>query len=526
MSAAALAPARPAEVAPPWLRWAIAVSVSLAALLEVIDTSIVNVALTDMQATLGATLSEIGWVVTSYAIANVIMIPLSAWLGDAFGKKRYFVFSMVGFTAASVMCGLAPTLPILIASRIFQGLMGGGLLAKAQAFLFETFPKEEQGMAQALFGVCVIAGPAIGPTLGGWLTTNYTWPWIFFINFPVGIAATFMCLTFLPKDAVRSGKKPVDYLGIGLLIVWVGSLQTLLEQGNEDDWFDSSFIRCLAALAFFGGFSWIWRELTTKHPAVDLRVLKYRTLSAGSAYSFVLGVGLYGALFAVPIFAQQVLGYTAYQTGMLLFPGALASAVMMPIVGKLSSHYDARFLILAGSAILITSMMMLSKMSVMTGPDDIFWPMIIRGCGTVMMFLPLSLATFGAVPKNQVSAASGFYNLTRQLGGSVGIAVLTTILAQREAFHRAMLVENVNSYSSLATDRIQALTQGFMAKGASFELAQGRAMAAIDGSVNLQAAVLSFSDMFFIVSVTFVASLPLLFLLGSGRGAKPAPDAH
>lgn len=508
------------------LRWAIAVSVSLAALLEVIDTSIVNVALTDMQATLGATLSEVGWVVTSYGIANVIMIPLSAWLGDAFGKKSYFVFSMVGFTAASVMCGMAPTLPLLIAGRIIQGLMGGGLLAKAQAFLFETFPKEEQGMAQALFGVCVIAGPAIGPTLGGYLTTNYTWPWIFFINLPVGIIATIMCLTFLPKDPPRKGTGNVDYAGIGLLIVWVGSLQTLLEQGNEDDWFDSKFIRTLAFLAVSGSIAWIWRELTAKAPAVNLKVLRHRSLVGGSIYSFVLGVGLYGALFAVPIFAQQILGYTAYQTGMLLMPGALASAVMMPIVGKLTSKFDARLIITVGSMILITSMMMLSHISISTGEDDIFWPMIIRGCGTVMMFLPLSLATFGPLPKSEVSAASGFYNLTRQMGGSVGIAVLTTLLAQREAFHRSNLVEYVSANSIVAQQRIQELTAGMMAKGADPAEAHRRAMALIDGSVNVQSSILSFGDMFYLVAAIFVISLPLLLLLGSGRGAKVAADAH
>ncbi|HEY3783462.1 MAG TPA: DHA2 family efflux MFS transporter permease subunit [Fimbriimonadaceae bacterium] len=504
----------------------IAISVAIAALLEVIDTSIVNVALTDMQASLGATLSEVGWVVTSYGIANVIMIPLSAWLGDTFGKKRYFVFAMAGFTLASVMCGLAPNLQTLIIARIIQGLMGGGLLAKAQAFLFENFPIEEQGTVQAIFGVCVIAGPAIGPTLGGWLTTNYSWPWIFFINLPVGIAATLMCITFLPKDPERKKVRDVDWAGIGLLIVWVGSLQTLLEQGNEDDWFDSSFIRVLAASAAFGLVLWIWRELRAKKPAVNLQVLRHRSLSGGSAYSFVLGAGLYGALFAVPIFAQQVLGYTAYQTGMLLLPGALASAVMMVIMGRLMGRVDARILIFSGSLVLITSMVMLSKISINTGPSDIFWPMIVRGIGTTMMFLPLSIAAFGPLPKSDVSAASGFYNLTRQFGGSVGIAVLTTLLARREAFHRSVLVANVTSYSPEVQQRLSGLTHFFISKGASVSGAGKQALAALDGTVNQQAAVLSFGDTFYLVSLAFLFALPLLFLLGSGKGGKPAGDVH
>lgn len=504
----------------------IAVSVSLAALLEVIDTSIVNVALTDMQATLGATLSEIGWVVTGYGVANVVMIPLSAWLGDVFGKKRYFVFAMVGFTLASVLCGMAPSLPFLIASRILQGLMGGGLLAKAQAFLFETFPKEEQGSAQALFGACVIAGPAIGPTLGGWLTTNYSWPWIFWVNLPVGIIATITCMTYLPKDKPSVRDKKVDYFGIATLIMWVGCFQTFLEEGNQDDWFESSFITGLAVISGVSFLLWIWRELTTEAPAVDLRVLRHRSLSAGSTYSFIVGIGLYGALFAIPIFAQQVLGYTPYQTGMLLLPGAIASAAMMPVIGQFGGKVDARILIAIGSSVLITSLVALSRISYQTSADDLLWPLILRGAGTVMIFLPVSIATFASVPRAEVSAASGFYNLTRQLGGSVGIAILTTVLAKRESFHRSVLVEHLSSGDPIVQQRLAALTSGFMAKGADANTAHNQALAVLDRSVSVQSSVISFGDTFHIVAVLFVLSLGLLVFLGSGKGAKASADVH
>ncbi|HEY9806042.1 MAG TPA: DHA2 family efflux MFS transporter permease subunit, partial [Candidatus Obscuribacterales bacterium] len=313
-----------------WLKWAIALTASLGAILEVIDTSIVNVALTEMQANLGATISEIGWVVTGYSIANVIIIPLTAWLGDYFGRKTYFIFSLAAFTLASVLCGLAVNLPMLVASRILQGLCGGGLLAKAQAILFETFPPAEQGIAQAVFGVGVIAGPAIGPTLGGFLTDNLGWRWIFFINIPFGILSVVMAILFLPKDSANHNAKSrkVDWAGIALLIISIGSIQTLLEEGQQDDWFESSFITSLAFVGVIGLALFIWRELTTPNPAVDLRVLRHRSLAAGSVYSAVLGMGLYGALFAVPIFAQSVLHFTATQTGLLLAPGALASAVM------------------------------------------------------------------------------------------------------------------------------------------------------------------------------------------------------
>src|SRR5919199_6014772 len=267
-------------------KWAIAFTASLGAILEVIDTSIVNVALTDMQANLGATVSEIGWVVSGYAIANVILIPLSAWLGEHFGKKNYFIFSLVGFTIASVMCGLSFNLPMLIISRILQGLCGGGLLAKGQAILFETFPPHEQGVAQSVFGVGVIAGPAIGPTLGGYLTDGLGWRWIFFVNIPFGILAVVMAWLFLQKDKVRDKKqsKAVDWWGIALLAISVGSIQTFLEEGEKEDWFNSGFITTLAVVGIVGLGLFIWRELTTKNPAVDLRVLRHRSLAAGRVY--------------------------------------------------------------------------------------------------------------------------------------------------------------------------------------------------------------------------------------------------
>lgn len=504
------------------LKWAIAFTASLGAILEVIDTSIVNVALTDIQATLGATVSEVGWIITGYAIANVVLIPLSAWLGDVFGKKNYFVFSMAGFTLASVLCGFAVNLPMLIAARILQGLFGGGLLAKAQAILFETFPPAEQGVAQAVFGVGVIAGPAIGPTLGGYLTDTLGWRWIFFINLPVGILAVLMAIVFLRPDHPHQNPltQKVDWAGIIFLIMAVGGLQTVLEEGERNDWFESSFISGLFVISTIGFALFIWRELSIRHPAVDLRVLRHKSLAAGSLYSGILGMGLYGALFAVPLFAQSVLRFTATQTGWLLAPGALASAVVMVLLGKISNKVDARILIAIGAVGTSLVMFNLADITPQTGTDNLFMPLVWRGATTVLMFLPLSLATLGGLPKPDISAGSGFYNLTRQLGGSIGIAVLTTLLTQREAFHKDNLVSSISVYNPETQQRLSQLTGYFQSQGADIATAQQQAYAALQQIVNQQAAVLSYADIFRFVGVVFLCSLPLLLFLGKGKGAK------
>ncbi|WP_460193242.1 DHA2 family efflux MFS transporter permease subunit [Thermosynechococcus sp. FA-CM-4201] len=508
------------------LKWAIALTAALGAMLEVIDTSIVNVALTDMQATLGATVSEIGWVITAYAIANVILIPLSAWLGETFGKKNYFIFSMVGFTLASVLCGLSANLHMLIIARILQGLFGGGLLAKAQAILFETFPPAEQGMAQAVFGVGVIAGPAIGPTLGGYLTDNWGWRWIFFVNLPVGIIAVFMSMIFLRPDPKHRPHERVDWLGILLLIVAVGSLQTVLEEGETQGWFDSTLIRTLTFTTVIGLALFIWRELSTPAPAVDLRVLRYRSLAVGSLYSIIVGLGLYGTLFAVPLFTQSILGFSATQTGLLLAPGALSSAIAMILLGKVSTKIDPRILIGLGAIGTTVIMFQLADITPQTGTDQLFFPLLWRGGTIVMMFLPLSLTALGSLPQNAVAAGSGFFNLTRQLGGSFGIAILGTLLDQRQTFHRDVLAANLTPYSLATNERLALLRNLFESHGSDPITAHQQALAALSQTLNLQAAVLSYADVFRFVGWVFICSLPLLFLLEKSRGTADTSHLH
>lgn len=510
------------------LKWLIALTASLGALLEVIDTSIVNVAMPQIQGNLGATLSEAGWVSTGYACANVVIIPLTAWLSNRFGRKNYLLFSLVGFTLASMLCGLSTSLTMLVIARVLQGLAGGGLLAKAQSILFESFPREEQGAAQAMFGIGVIAGPAFGPVLGGYLTDTLGWRWIFFINLPVGILAVLMAVVFLPSDDPEEiSRDPVDWWGIGLLAVGLACFQTMLEEGHQEDWFSSDFIVTVTIVAAVSMALFVWRELTTESPAVDLRVLKHRSLAAGSVYSLVLGMGLYGVIFAIPIFVQSNLHFTAMQSGLLQMPGALASAITMIIVGRrLVGRFDARLLVAVGALTMTSSAFILSHINPNTGTHSLFWPLIIRGIGTVFMFLPLSLATLGNLPQDKVAAGSGFYNLTRQLGSSIGIAIITTVLAQREAIHRSILVEKVTAFQPATQVRIDQLQSAFAQASSDPVGAQQQAYSVLDRIIDGQSALLSFADVFWYVALAFVASLPLLLLLSKGRNQAAAVAAH
>ena len=432
----------------------------------------------------------------------------------------------MAFVAASVLCGFSRSLPMLVFSRVLQGLFGGGLLAKAQAFLWETFPPEERGGAQALFGIVAIAGPAIGPTLGGYIVTNLDWRWVFFINLPIGVVAVLMASSFLPEDGARKAAGSIDWLSLAFLALGLGSLQTFLEEGYSESWFDSTFVCVCAVVSVVSLITFVTRQLATKNPVVDLRVLRHRSLWAGCIVSAVLGMGLYGAMFAVPIFAQSVLRYTSQETGLLMLPGALASAAAMPLMAVLTRRFDARALVAAGASGVILSLLMLSNLNPGTDADTLFWPLLVRGFGSVAMFLPMSMATFGSVPIKDVSKATGLYNLTRQLGGSIGIAALTTMLDSRQAFHRAVLVEKLGASDAATLERVHTLTAGFLAKGFDTESARRQALSLLDGAVNLQAAVMSFADSFWLVAMVFVLTMPLLFLLGKGKRGPAPGGAH
>jgi DHA2 family multidrug resistance protein len=511
---------------PSWWRWAVALTVSLGALMEVIDTSIVNVALPSMQNSLGATLSEIGWVITGYAMANVVIIPLGAWLSEYFGQRNYFLFTLVAFVAASMLCGLATTLPMLIFARILQGLFGGGLLPKAQAILFETFPPHQQGIAQAVFGICVVVGPAFGPTLGGWLTDDLGWRSIFFVNLPVGIFATLMAMLFVP-DKPRRARGSVDYLGILLLAASLASMQVVLEEGNSKDWFDSPLICWLTVVAVLSLVGFIWHELRTAHPAVNLRVLRHQALAAGSLFGLILGIGLYGTVFVIPVFTQSILNYTATQTGEMLIPGSLLMVLFMPMIGALVNKIDTRIIIGIGATIMAFVMFDLATVNVNTSEYSFYLPLIWRGFALTCMFIPLSVATLGALPKQDVAAGAGIYNLTRQIGGSIGIAVLATFLNHRQQFHAERIASTVSAYSPKTQQFLQGV-QAYAHKFHGYDLPRaGRlSIKLLDGLIQQQGAILAFEDVYIFVGVLFVISLALLFFLGKGHKGRPLPDAH
>ena len=505
-------------------KWIITFTVILASVIELIDTSIVNVALPQMMGNLGATLDEVAWVVTSYVVANVIVVPMTGFLSAYFGRRNYFAGSIVLFTAASFFCGHATNIWELVAFRFIQGMGGGALLSTSQAILVETFPPEELGLANGLFGLGVVVGPTIGPTLGGYITDNYSWPWIFYVNLPIGLIAAILTLAYIrdPKHEREIGA--IDWAGIALLVVGIGSLQVVLERGERDDWFAATHITVLAIVAALGIAAFLWRELTAEHPVVDLRVLKDRSLAVGTLFTFILGFGLYSSLFILPVFAQNLLGFTAMQTGLILLPGGLATAVMMPIVGKLlQKRVPAQLMNALGFLSFFVSTRLLAHSTLESGRQDFFWPLIFRGVGLGLLFVPLTTLALSNLRGKDIAQGAGLTNMMRQLGGSFGIALIATYVEKRSWAHRQTLLSHVSIYDPAVRERINLIVQGLLAKGSTLVEAQRQAYGAIEGMVVRQTFLLTYMDAFRIVGVFFLFCLPLLLLFKRRRkGAAPA----
>ncbi len=495
-------------------KWIVIITVVTASLLQLIDTSIVNVTLTQMMGNLGASLGDISWVVTGYAAANVVMITLSGWLSAKIGRKNYFTASIILFTVASIFCGTSTTISQLIFFRIIQGLGGGGLLSTAQAILIETFPREEIGMANAIFGMGVIIGPSIGPTLGGYITDHLSWHWVFFINIPVGIIAAILSALYIKesKHQIKTGK--MDWFALALLIITIGALQIVLEKGVEDDWFESNFITILTISSILAGILFIWRQLTVEHPILNLRLLKNTSFALGTFFSFIQGIGLYASVFIIPVFCQSMLGYTSQDTGWLLMPGSLAAGVMMPIIGAMmkGNKVSPVFLTGIGFSLFVVFVWLLSGMNLNTNAHDFFWPLILRGIGMGLLFIPLMTITVYTLHNKDIPQGTALSNMMRQLGGSFGIALMTTLVSIRSVLHYNRLSEHISIYNQSTYDRLNSYTGLFMSKGNDIASSRLSALAALKGSVYKQAMVLTYNDVFLIVGLFFAVCIPLLLL--------------
>lgn len=495
----------------------VTITAILCALLEIIDTTIVNVALNDMKGNLGATLSEVGWVITAYAIANVIVVPMTSWLSQQFGRRNYFAASVLLFTLSSFLCGNAVGIWELVFFRFMQGLGGGALLVTAQTIITESYPPEKRGMAQALYGMGVIVGPTLGPPLGGYLIDNFSWPYIFYINIPVGIIALFLTLQFVrsPRFSEKMKASQVDWWGILFLIVAVGSLQFVLERGQEEDWFNDAHIIFFSVLAFLGAYFFIWRELTYEHPIVNLRVLKNKNLSVGTIMTFILGFGLYGSTFIIPLYTQSIMGWTATQAGLLLVPSSLATGCMMPVIGQLIQRgVSQKYLVATGLIIFfIYSYWAYHILTPDTGREHFFWLLIVRGVGLGLLFVPITTLALSTLKGKEIGEGAAFTSMMRQLGGSFGIALITTFITRHTMQHRADLVSHLSVLNSGVQQKVAELTAGFMAGGSPPGLARQQAYSMLELSVGKQASILSYMDVFLWIGIVFLACVPFVLLI-------------
>jgi len=502
-------------------KWVVASTVLLGTIMAVLDSSIVNVALPDMSGTLGATIEEITWVVTAYILAQVIMMPLTALLSSRFGRKRFYLAAVVLFTAASMACGAARTMPMLVLFRIIQGAGSGVMITVSQAILRESFPPEEQGTAMGLFGFGTVLAPAIGPTLGGWLTDQWAWPWVFYVNVPVGVVCVLLTSRFVedPPYLVRQHGR-IDWTGLAAMSVGLGALQLMLEKGQDQNWFQSAFIVWLAAFAAAGLTLFVWREVRAARPAVDLGLFRNVPFASATALGGVLGMGLYGALFLLPLFLQQLLGYPAMKSGLTLMPRGLAMAVVMPIGGLFYNRLGPRILVGSGLLISAFSFWDLAHLTGETGAWDLLLPQVWQGIGFSLLFVALSTAALATIPRTKMTAAAGLYNVVRQVLGSVGIALSATELTRGAAIYHDRLAEHVTIYGAQTQAWLRALTAGMIRGGADAVTAGREALRIIDLDVTRQATVLSYNHVLLLVAALFVVAFPLVLLVRGHRDVK------
>jgi DHA2 family multidrug resistance protein len=507
-------------------RWVVTGSIIFGTLMGAIDTSIVNVALPNIRASLGVTLTEVSWVATGYLVSVVVILPLTPWLASVIGRKRLYLGALLVFTAASFCCGLSPTLSVLLFFRIVQGIGAGLMQPIAMAVLREAFPPAEQAMAMSIFGVAILLGPAIGPTLGGWLTDNYGWPWIFFINIPIGALTLVLASQFLydPPYLKRQRVADVDYWGVGLLTIGLAALQTLLSEGQSKDWFESALIAALTVIAALALIAFVIWELRAPNPAVDLTILANTSYTSGTMLGGVLGLALFGSMFLLPLFMQNLLGYDAMQSGIAMLPRSLVMMAAMPIAGRLYNYVGPRLMIGFGLALSAVAAFEMGRFTAQTSYAGLIMPQVWQGVAFSFIFVSLSTAALALVPRPRMTNATALYNLVRQLGGSFGIAIIATLLEKRQAIVASTLGEHINIFNPAFLERYNAIVRGFLAQGIPSNEAGQKALALLSGMTQQQAAVMAIEYAFMLIGILFVVSLPLIFLLRSRKDA--IPTAH
>src|SRR5215469_7337377 len=511
--------------------WVIALTVTLATFMEVLDTSIANVALPHISGNLSAGADESTWVLTSYLVSNAIVLPLSGWFSSLIGRKRFYMTCVAIFTVSSFLCGLAPSLGVLVLFRILQGAGGGGLQPSEKAILNDTFPLEKRGMAFAVYGIAVVVAPTIGPWLGGWITDNFSWRWVFYINVPVGIVSLLLTSLlvsdppYMKKANLRAGFR-IDYIGIGLISLGLGSMQIILDKGQRDDWFASDFIIAFFALMLVGiiaGIVWEWRE---KEPVVDLKMLKDRNFAIATLAMFFLGFVLYASTVLIPQLLQQLLGYTAQLAGMALSPGGAVLMFMMPVVGVLVSKLDTRILVTFGCVVAAIALFVMAGWDLGLDYRHAVEARMLQSFGLAFLFIPINVAAFAYVPKEKTNMGTGIINLARNIGASVGIATVTTMLERRTQFHMAQLNEHVNPMSEAYRRLLGSLTSAFTSAGGSTTGAASRAHGMIYNMIERQATMLSFLDDFKMLGVVFFAIIPIFFLMRRPKMSGGSVPVH
>src|SRR3981081_3460462 len=505
--------------------WIIALAVTLATFMEVLDTSIANVALPHIAGSLSAGQDESTWVLTSYLVSNAIVLPLSGWLSSIMGRKNFYMSCVALFTISSFMCGLAPNLATLIICRVLQGAGGGGLQPSEQAILADTFPPAKRGMAFAVYGIAVVTAPAIGPTLGGWITDNFTWRWIFFINIPVGILSTLLTSRLIQAPPYFRRRKlsetSIDYVGLGFVALGLGALQIVLDKGQRDDWFESHFILILSIIAaaslIFVAF-WEWRH---EDPIIDLHLFRDRTFGVSNLLMFMLGFALLGSTLLLPLFMQTMLGYTAEQAGLALMPGGFTIMLLLPLVGFLLSRYSPRWLLLFGLVILSFSLFHMTNFDLQIDFRTAALARVIQAVGMAFLFVPINTAAYAFLPREKNNAASGLMNLARNIGGSVGISVVTTLLDRRTQAHTTDLSENLSAANPKFQSVLHGMTSNFSGGGSGPGTALQQAYAMVQANVIRQSTMLAYVDIFWLLGVISFCLIPCVFLI-----RKPKPGGE